>query len=713
MRTKKQVFAKLGKLELSRRVPVPPKAAPKSVQLAAKNVNRPGVVVGKSGNTGVYGMADTGEYLKKLQGAAGRATFDEMRRSDPVIGGVLFAIGLPIRQANYYVEPVSDNSTDVEIAETIQRGLLEDMTITWDDTIRHILLMFPFGFSVLEKVWELRDGFVQPRKLDPRLPQSIVGWKTGPDGLIGPTQMDEGFKEIVLPIEKLLVFSTDKEGDNWEGIPLLRRCYKPWFIKNTLEKVNAIKHERHGVGIPVMDIPENITQDSKEWQDVEDVLSSVQANEQAYVITPNGYTFRIEGGQGKEGTDALPSIKYYDEVIAKALIAMFMSLGSTDTGSRALGGEFLDIFRLSIQSFADYICEVINRFAVKQYVDFNWNVKEYPRLKVRRIQRLDPQVLAVLKNAGLITGDEEIENTIRDELNLPDKQTEEPQGKKPVKKEKPDPDAGDDDDDDQHSSHDHGLHLSTRDPNAFDQLADLDAIEYALDSATESLQTELTEWRDKQLDKIILQVVGGRQIQDIAVPHKKDMHAALLKEYKSQLKEAKKQAVEEMQRQVPMKKLADTPLPDLTEMLRIIEEELTIKIQGASDKLKTTIATQALDLKKKGLTGEELKGKLIESVNAKVTDAPVKELASTAVNQGWGEGRQLGMEAYADEIEDVYRSGLLDSNLCSVCRPKDQVRHELGDPEYMTPDPECEGGPGRCRCINIAIMKAESAPEGE
>ena len=66
------------------------------------------------------------------------------------------------------------------------------------------------------------------------------------------------------------------------------------------------------------------------------------------------------------------------------------------------------------------------------------------------------------------------------------------------------------------------------------------------------------------------------------------------------------------------------------------------------------------------------------------------------------------MSKHADEIETVFRSGILDGNICSVCLPKDGKTHEIDDPEFTTPDPDCEGTEARCRCINIAIMKSES-----
>jgi hypothetical protein len=676
-----------------------------------------GLAVGSAGNRSYSGDMDPDEHIDKLQGAKGRGTYDKMRRSDGQITSVLRACTLPIRQANYYIEPASDDSGDVEIAEIATKDFFENMTMTWDDTIRHALLMFPFGFSILEKIWELRDDMIRPRKFDPRLPQSIIGWEyekkeDEQSRLIGPKQVNFFGNETILPIEKLLVFTTEKEGDNWEGIPLLRPCYKSWSLKDDFEKINAIQKDRWGVGIPVMEVPPNVVEGSPEFEKVQETLQNIYASEIGYVITPEGYSFRIEGGGGKEGTDSLPSIKYYDESIAKAMLAMFISLGTTETGSRALGGDFIELFRLSIQTFADYICEVFSRFALKEYINYNYEVDEYPVMKVRRIQKLDPKVIAELVKVKVISADESLETMVRSELNLPEKldEEEEPEEEeqKPEEKEV-DEETEPEEDDELAAAHlVRGLEFADREFTDEENLCDLAIIEQQLNTSTDTLQTDLMEFRVKQLEAVVLQVVGGRKVQDIRVPHKKEMHSLTIKEYKAQFKQGKGEVLEEMSRQRPDKNFAAGDLPNTQVLFDIIDEELALVIEGMSDKMKNMIATKYLDLKKKGLSSEELKIQVENYAMTKISDAPVKSLAATAVNQGWGAGRQSGMEAHVKDIESVYRSVILDSNACDICAPKDGVSHAVDDPEYVAPDPECEGGPSRCRCINIAIMKGEA-----
>jgi phage gp29-like protein len=381
--------------------------------------------VGITGNvSGWGGRANfiSGEHLRTLEGPAGRLIYDKMRRSDHQVQAVLRAITLPIRQADYYMKPASEDEQDKKIAETLQRALLKEMTTTWDDTMRHALLMLPFGFSPLEKVYEYRDGLILPRKLDPRLPQSVARWKYDEKKrrITDMVQWDPRGKEIPIPIEKLLVFTTDKEGDHWEGISILRAAYKAWFIKDDLEKTNAIMHARWGAGLPEFKAPQGVEKGSEEWEAAKEALEDIHANEKAYIETPYGWEFKLHGGEEGEGTKVLDSIRYYDEAIAKAMLAMHINLGTSATGSRALGQSFISAFLMATQAWADYIAEVINRFCVKELVDLNWKVKRYPHFLCKRIHGLDLQAIGYLAQAGVITNTRDLENDLREVLRLPE-----------------------------------------------------------------------------------------------------------------------------------------------------------------------------------------------------------------------------------------------------------------------------------------------------
>ncbi|MBN2531888.1 MAG: DUF935 family protein [Spirochaetales bacterium] len=703
----------------------------KQMRLSAGKQFVSGMTAGVTGNTGYYGEAVTGEYLNRLKGGPGRLVYDEMRRSDPQIQAVLKAITLPIRRTPYYVEPPSDKPQDKQIAETIETNLFKDMTITWDDTIRHALLMLPFGFSILEKVWELKpDYHIGLRKLDPRLPQSITRWNIDEKtkSLKHVVQADSNGDEYKLPIEKILVFSSDKEGDNWEGTSILRGAYKPWYLKNDFEKINAIKHDRYGVGIPVANVPEGVQKGSEAWEDTEEALESLHANEQGYIVAPEGYKFELlTGGETGAGTNTLESIKYYDEMIAKCMLAMFISLGTSQTGSRALGSSFIDVFLDSLQAYADYMCEVVSRFCLKEYVDYNWQVKEYPVLKAQRIKRLDTQTIALLVKSGVIKADRDLENSVREVLNLPEQKEEVNVNVR--KKEKPGTEETDEKEtgeekDETGEEVEAEEQLSTRKPFQFktgknkglskeEEIVDLISIENRLDKAEYDLTKELLAMKEQQREDIINQLVAGRKVQNIRVILKKDMFNLLMKAFKNQLNEGRKEVREELKNQglTKIKMASENRTPeDYSEYVDIIAEETMIDIEDASHKLVSILSFKAVEgAFRRGLRGEALKSYL-EQYN--LSDRTWKDMLAGAINKGWGAGRDLEGKRWKDDIEYACYSCVLDKDSCRVCAALDGKEHAVGDPDYITPNPDCLGC-NRCRCMTIFVLKHEGMSEEE
>jgi hypothetical protein len=683
--------------------------------------------VGVSGNRGLYGTADTGEYLSKLDGYVSRAVFDKMRRNDAQIKSTLLGITLPIRQADYYMDAASDSPQDKEIAEKIDI-MRNKMTMTWDDTIRHILLQFVYGFMVMEKVYRYDDNMqlVVPEKLAPRMPTSIDEWKYDKEKgkLLGPKQIDELGKEVILPIEKILVFTTDREGDNWEGISLLRAMYGAWYIKQRLLKIDAIKHDRHGTGIPVMTVPEGIKEGSDEWKNAEETVEKVHACEKAGIVLPTGYLFEIKTVENNGGTDVIPSLQYQDAQISRAGFQMFTNLGQDKTGSYSLGKSFIELFLQSEQAYGDYICEVMSRFWIKEIVNFNWNVTEYPALKVRKIQKLDALTIFQLAKAGLITGDAEVENALRREVKLPEKEDDEttppkPKGNKP-EKEKKNPDnikkiiKKEGENSIYARINRKQSALQNIELTEIEKIPNLMSIETELDHATDTLEDELLEMKNLQVDDIIKQIIGGRKIQNLRVILKKEMYQISIKKYKEMIKEGKKEVIEELNTQGA--KIKTAMQIDYEDLAGLTDDEIAILIEKGGDVLKTHLMIHALEERKRGVINNDELARSLKDASSDISDLHWKSIAATAVNGGWGAGRRLEAEDQSDDIEYAYYSAILDGKICPACLDTnslaDSQKHEAGDPRFTTPNPRCYStkstGQGNfCRCFEIYVYKQE------
>jgi hypothetical protein len=200
------------------------------------------------------------------------------------------AVTLPIRSAEWYIKPASDEAQDVAIAEFVERCLFKFLDIPFEDFLRQALLSLAYGVMAFEKVYAIRDVEGTTRivwdKLAPRLPRSIQKWEVA-GGKLGITQNRSDGQTVDIPMEKLIVFVHEKEGDNWNGTSIFRAAYKHWFMKNVFYKIDAIAFERQGLGIPDGQLPDNYTE--RDRAKMELILKNMRANSQAYVMRPQDY----------------------------------------------------------------------------------------------------------------------------------------------------------------------------------------------------------------------------------------------------------------------------------------------------------------------------------------------------------------------------------------------------------------------------------------
>jgi len=653
---------------------------------------------GVTGNLGYYDEMITGEYLSTLDGQSGLAVYDKMRRSDPQIRSMLRAVTLPVVQANYKVLPGDDTPQAQEQADFISACLFDWMSISWSEFVRTALLMLPFGFSIFEKVWSKKDNKIILHKLDPRLPQSIYKWHVDKKKrrLYAVEQQDTDGQFFKISVEKLLIFTNEKEGDNFAGFSILRPVYGAWKIKNELIKIDAIKHERYGVGMPIGTAPEGVRQDAQEFQDFESALEAIYSAEQGYLALPDGYKIEDVFGKTSGGTDVLTSIKWLNEQIVASVLANFLSLGTSETGSRALGQSFMDFFLMAEQDLANYICEIINRWLIPELIRYNWDGDfPMPYLVADKMSGLPVETISALTTAGVLTKDREMENLVRAYLNMPERE----EALEPAVMDAPEPEQ------EQEEPETKEADTNLSDTEKALVIWDFKSSATSLDSAQERVKREMLSFRDQQIEGIVTQLVAGKKIQNVNVPYKADQYQALLNAWKMQFNYGKEEAQMELVRQGL--KLSDKPLQTEKDYMDQIEEELTLAVEGAGDKIKSTAAQAYLTTKRTETTPGKIEQATLQKTKDSLGQATWSMMTAKAVNNGWGNGRDTVFEKYEDQIEYIYHSALLDANTCSVCQPKDGKKVTPANRvELQAPDPDCLGR-DQCRCANIAVLKAE------
>lgn len=396
------------------------------------------------------------EFLQELTGPQGIKRYKQMSSNDPVIGGMLFAIKMLARTAEWRVEPGGETPADQEAADFIW-GALNDMETPWPDTVFEMMTMLEFGWSLFEKVFKLRkgpeeqdakflskftDNRVAWRGYELRAQDSLIRWDQDTDNsVIGMIQSaPPDFIERNVPLEKSLLFRTSRTKNNPEGRSILRTAYVPWFRKNVIEQVEGIGIERDLAGLPVMYVPNeimgpNANAGQKALYDYcKRIVENIRNDEQAGVILPamfddTGRQRRFEltllNSQGRRNFDTNAIVTRYDQRIAMSAMADFILIGHESVGSFALSSSKTKMFSISVGAYLDIIADEINKNAIPEILLLNgMNVEAPPVLKPGDVETIDltdlGSFVARLAGAGMaMFPDEKLEAYFRKQMGAP------------------------------------------------------------------------------------------------------------------------------------------------------------------------------------------------------------------------------------------------------------------------------------------------------
>jgi hypothetical protein len=415
-------------------------------------------------------IRDLGEYNPILEGRSAFLIYEKMRRSDADVKAALLACKLPIRAADYQIVPgLKENEPGFglakEIADAVRDNLmggLESPTSTgcwvtqnFETVKENALLCLDFGCAAHEDLWHIDGDKVRLRKLAPRLPYTFYRYHVDEDGesLLFLEQYGyrgNNFVNVLVPAEKLAYFVNDMEGAYFYGRSVLRAAYQHWYMKSQIYRIDAISIERNGLGVPTIKQGPNVSaEDRKAAQNWVQMLA---AHESTGLSLPNGWEFALTGISGRV-RDPQASIQHHSEMIMRAVLANFLTLGTTQSGSRALGGSMRDFFYLSLEALSRKIDETISNTSIERLVDYNYGVESqesrvesgenrtsridnrqstignrklpYPRLVTSNIIVINPlELLEVAKDVGkfdvdLLQPDDDTENWIRKKCGLP------------------------------------------------------------------------------------------------------------------------------------------------------------------------------------------------------------------------------------------------------------------------------------------------------
>lgn len=398
-----------------------------------------------------YGGFFYEEFLKDLQGKKGVEVYREMSENDDVIGSILYAIEMLIRQATWNVQPAGNTPKDEEAAEFIYQ-CMDDMQDTWTDTISEILSFLTYGWSAHELVYKRRAGKSRDPKLNSKYSDGLIGWQKLPiraqetlwewlyddgDELLGMAQMPPPRFEIIeIPIEKMMIFRTKSRKGSPEGKSILRNAYRSWYFKRRIQEIEGIGIERDLAGFPTLTAPEGMNiwdDDDPEMASIrvaaDKIVQSIRRDSLEGLSMPSGWKLELLSTGGRRQFDTNAIIERYDTRIAMTVLADFVLLGHQQVGSFALSSDKTELFAMAVGAYLDIICETFNNKAIPALIDLNGDhfngITDYPTLEHGDVEGADIQALSAyikdMTGVGVLVPDDGIEDFVREAAGLPER----------------------------------------------------------------------------------------------------------------------------------------------------------------------------------------------------------------------------------------------------------------------------------------------------
>lgn len=394
----------------------------------------------EKGFTGVaqWNGRPTERYLASLHGSAGVAKFAQMLRKEPACFTADRLVRLTAQQATWTVVPASESAEDRKAAEFLEQ-CIGDMSHSLDVAIDNAMTAQWFGFSVLEICWKRRmgrkvpksqpssafdDGLIGVRKLAMRRQETIERWlfdKWG--GIQGVVQVDDDYKEIEIPIDKLLHFVVIPDRGNPEGLAIGEVAYKVYHMLENFEIIDGIGAERAHIGLPVFKWTAKPSDADR--QAAQAMGQNLVVNEQQYVELPgNIVEFELVSITNTNADALRARINQLRWEIVGLVFGNYIRLGTTDTGNRALSETLADAFTKGVDAMLNTgVAEVLNKHLVPRLFSANpsFDLDVYPRLQPSRIHQLPMFVLQYLEamQSWLLNSPDEDNLWLREWMGLP------------------------------------------------------------------------------------------------------------------------------------------------------------------------------------------------------------------------------------------------------------------------------------------------------
>jgi hypothetical protein len=324
-----------------------------------------------TGNTfGTFGLPGTpgwgmflpqGEHVPELNWPLSNQVFEQML-TNPQVWALFMGFVLPLTEYDIGLEPgdadpamtellAADLGLPVGLPEPGETAPALEPGLFRFDFLEHAWEAFfalVYGHAYFETVGEVGDdGLWHLRKLAARSQHDIheidIDEDGGLAGIKFPGVVDRGngvrhLSVVPIPVNRLVAYIWLPDARRrWTGRSMLRACYEPWLLRDHGVRIDIVNHMKAG-GVPGVETDESWQ--GGNLQELQQLASEFNVGQESGWALPPGAHLKLAR---MGGTDVIASVRYHDEAMARAWGMMVRQLGSSQTGSRALGGTFQEL----------------------------------------------------------------------------------------------------------------------------------------------------------------------------------------------------------------------------------------------------------------------------------------------------------------------------------------------------------------------------------
>ena len=287
-----------------------------------------------------------------------------------------------------------EEDIDKEAKQFIEDMLLHDMETPLRDVRKNIYTALPYAFSAQEMVYKLTDeGKIGLKGIYPIHRKTLDHedtFKFDDNGeLVALVQEFFMADSVDIPMEKVLLFSFDKEFDDPHGNSILDESYDNIYVKRKVLKWLALFLQKHAspflVGI--------LSRDSESYKknmltQLEDVA---EGRTQMTIGKEDGVELLETANKGEAFFE---TIKYHDMMVFRRMFIGTLMMGQMDaSGSYAQSESQVSVTRMLLDGVHEEIAAAIQK-KIDEICGWNFLGAKAPKISFEKFE--DKDILALL-----------------------------------------------------------------------------------------------------------------------------------------------------------------------------------------------------------------------------------------------------------------------------------------------------------------------------